>query len=384
MNSNYVNATNTFSENISFNETRYLTMQNSKTNTIQFWFSVFALLVVLVTAAPFAHAQGQPNYGGYVGDHRYNPNEVTIYSECGFRGQAKAVRIGEHSKIDNLGFPNDQVSSIRVPNGYDVIIYEDSKFRGAYARLNQDIECFDRSWDNAVSSIRVSRASGGAYNPNPGYSSQRYNRAGITVDNLAFVQFSNSDLRRGNNNTWYLGGRGQTNSLTEFRLISKDASSLFLDSTVSRERLRVDLNANRVTYYSNNGLAQEYEIQQAHPGPINNNGGRPVPLPSPPVASNQPSRRISGRCFNYKAYTRGGDGGLRFHGKSNVEKFTTRAVTGNVCHSGTLTMEITKTSPSTEVVVEIQGRQFTFARNEKETRYLNNWYRKDVRLVVGN
>ena len=362
-------------------EIHQVKMQHTVNRFYQASFGLLIVLVLMLMSASSVQAQNRPNYGGgYNNDHRYAANEVIMYSECGFRGQAKAVRVGEHSKIDNLGFRNDDLSSIQIPDGLEVIIYEDSKFRGAFARLNQDVECFDRSWDNAVSSIRVNATGGAAYTP--GYPRPGRQNPNVTPNNLSFVQFANSDLRRGNGNTWYLGARGQYDSLTEFRLINQDATSLFMDSVVSRERIRVDLSTYRVTYYSNNGLAQEYPIQEAEPGPV---ADRPHhnPVPTPAAPRSEPSRRISGQCFDYRAYTRGGDGGLRFHGKNNVEKFTTRPVTGRVCHSGAITMEITKTSPGTEVIVEIQGRQFKFDRNEPETRFENNWYRKDVRLVVG-
>lgn len=356
-----------------------LAQANSTFNTVMLFGLISLMLLVLTTNN--ANAQGALGGRGGYNDQYYGGNEVVMYSECGFRGKATAVRVGEHSKIQNLGFPNDDLSSLRVPNGLEVIIYEDSKFRGASARIDQDIDCFDRSWDNAASSIRVNRVGGSV--SRPGFPRNDQIAPRVNTKNIAYVTFSNSELRRGNGNTWYLGARGQTNSLSEFRVINDDGSSLFLDNPTSRERLRIDLNARQVVYFTSNGLTQAYPIQQAQPGPVQS-FDRPHNNTQRPTANSEPSRRISGQCFDYRAYARGGDGGLRFHGKNNVEKFTSRPVTGRVCHSGALTMEITKTNPSTEVVVEIQGRKFVFGRNEPETRFENNWYRKDVRLVVGN
>jgi len=46
-------------------------------------------------------------------------------------------------------------------------------------------------------------------------------------------------------------------------------------------------------------------------------------------------------------------------------------------------MEINKTSKATDVIVEIEGNRYRFARNEAHDAYKNNWYRKKVRLQVG-
>ena len=342
------------------------------------WMACLILAIVLLTVST-AQAQNRPISSS---DQRYQANGVVIYSECGFRGQSQIVGVGEHSKIDNLRFPNDQMSSIRVPAGLEVIIYEDSKFRGAYARLNQDVDCFDRSWDNTVSSMRVSGSRAGY---NPGYPTPNAPNPSITVNNVGYVTFANSELRRVNSNTWALGTRNQNSAITNFNVANRDQTSLYLQSTMSAESIRINLQANTVTYFTANGLTQSYPIQQMQAG-VNmpNNAVAPKPAPQNPVVGNEPNRRISGQCFNYRAYTRGGNGGLRFLGKDVVERFSTSPVTGKVCHSGALSMEITKTESRTDVIVEIQGRSFRFAANEKEDRLLNNWYRKDVRLVVGN
>ena len=348
-------------------------MQNSVA-----WMACSVLAIVLLTVST-VQAQNRPIHSG---GQQYQPNGVVIYTECGFRGQSQIVGVGEHSKIDNLRFPNDQMSSIRVPAGLQVTIYEDSKFRGAYARLNQDVDCFDRFWNNTVSSMRVSGSSTGY---NPGYPAPGAPNPGVNVNNVGYVTFSNSELRRVNNNTWALGTRNQNSAITNFNVANRDQTSLYLQSTMSAESIRINLQANTVTYFTANGLTQSFPIQQMQAGvSVGTNPITPKPGPQHPIVGNEPSRRISGQCFNYRAYTRGGNGGLRFHGKDNVERFTTKPVTGKVCHSGALTMEITKTEPRTEVIVDIQGRSFRFAANEKEDRLVNNWYRKDVRLVVGN
>ena len=46
-------------------------------------------------------------------------------------------------------------------------------------------------------------------------------------------------------------------------------------------------------------------------------------------------------------------------------------------------MELNKTLPATEVIVEIQGKKYRFGKNEKADVLKNTWYRKKVNLLVG-
>ena len=91
---------------------------------------------------------------------------------------------------------------------------------------------------------------------------------------------------------------------------------------------------------------------------------------------------VQGSCFTYKAYARGGQAGIKFQGKDINQKFDDDAVSGRVCHSGSLTMELNKMDPNVDVFVEIQGRTYKFAKGEKEDLLLNTWYRKMVKLKV--
>ena len=121
-----------------------------------------------------------------------------------------------------------------------------------------------------------------------------------------------------------MGTRNQNSAITNFNVANRDQTSLYLQSTMSAESIRINLQANTVTYFTANGLTQSYPIQQMQAG-VNmpNNAVAPKPAPQNPVVGNEPNRRISGQCFNYRAYTRGGNGGLRFLGKDVVERFST-------------------------------------------------------------
>ncbi|RBP48675.1 hypothetical protein [Arenicella xantha] len=233
----------------------------------------FALLGLSTTAT------AQSNYGA-------QNAFVTVYEDCNFNGTARNVPIGEYRSLKTIRFANDRMSSIKVPPGLTVVIYEDDNYGGAYATIDRDITCFDRQWDNTVSSLRV--------------------------------------LADNNNN------RGDRN-----------------------DRRR--------------------DNQQRNNQPRNDTV----------TTSNEPSRRIQSECFTFKAYTNGGNGSLRFHGKGDLYRFDRKAASSRICHNGSLTMEIGKTERATNVIVELDGKRYRFASNEQQDELKNSWYRKYVRLSVG-
>ncbi|MEO0367607.1 MAG: hypothetical protein AAF197_02355 [Pseudomonadota bacterium] len=364
--------------------TRTITTRNGIKKELNFprsslAFLTISTLLVLLLAGFDTLAQQRPMNSNY--DDYYEGGDVIIYSECGFRGQERRLSVGDYREVKVLKFPNDAISSIRVPRGLEVTIYEDSKFRGAYARLDRDISCFDRSWNNEVSSLKVYRSKNNGYdyghdngyNDKPGY----VGAPGINTKNVGYVAFADSELRKSTNKRWVLGNNRSFNAATEFKVINSDSTSIYLQSLVSNERIRIDLANNEVVYTAINGASQEFRIERKLAG-IHAKPEKPKPI----ATYQEPNKNINGQCFNYRAYTDGEIGGIRFHTKEGFFQFNKNAHNGRICHNGPLTMEINKMSKATKVYVEIQGKQFRFAKNEKESLYLNNWYRKNIRLNV--
>jgi hypothetical protein len=357
-------------------------------------------LVVLAASIMFSGTlAAQGNYRGSSG----SSGDITLYEDCDFRGKSQTLRPGEYRSMRDAGFGNDSVSSIRVPRGSEVTIYEDDKFRGSYARIDNDIRCFDRQWDDKVSSLSVSDSGynqgsnnnrrnesdrGRRYNDqaydnrnggNQGAYNQRANDANVTAKNVSQVVFNGTSLQQVANTQWSMdSNRGAAKQFDE---TSRDRNSVYLENKYTAERIRIDLYANDVTVISRDGRQQRYSINRknAAAGPANN--ALPSAVASAPTSSQ--NRTIKADCFNFKAYTQGGNASLRFHGKKDLYRFSNKASSARICHNGTLTMEIGKTKPGTNVIVEINGNRYTFAAGEKEDKLVNNWYRKSIKLRVG-
>ncbi len=86
------------------------------------------------------------------------PTEVVAYSECGYFGLEVALPPGEYKveDLEKLGMPNNAISSLRVPRGYAVAIYENDFFRGAGRVLEVDDKCLiGDQLNDKISSIVV-------------------------------------------------------------------------------------------------------------------------------------------------------------------------------------------------------------------------------------
>lgn len=87
----------------------------------------------------------------------------TFFKHCNYRGSAKSVTRSINS-VRKAGLRNDDVSSLIVPPGWRVTVFEHSNFRGSRRTFGPgSYRCFVRyrmgrkNWNDKVSSVRVSR-----------------------------------------------------------------------------------------------------------------------------------------------------------------------------------------------------------------------------------
>jgi hypothetical protein len=88
-------------------------------------------------------------------------NQVLIYSSKGYAGGVAALYPGSYSSFSGLDIGNDSASSIRVPNGWSVTLYENTNYGGSSVTLTGDV--FDlggNSFNEKASSMVVTGPSG--------------------------------------------------------------------------------------------------------------------------------------------------------------------------------------------------------------------------------
>ncbi|MFM2395229.1 MAG: hypothetical protein RLZZ546_3212, partial [Bacteroidota bacterium] len=82
---------------------------------------------------------------------------VTIYNDCNYGGFSGGLDVGDYNlaALQSKGVQNDVVSSIKVTQGYKVILYSDDNFLGSSVTLTSDSSCLDATWNDKVSSIKI-------------------------------------------------------------------------------------------------------------------------------------------------------------------------------------------------------------------------------------
>lgn len=79
---------------------------------------------------------------------------ITLYEDEDFKGKRYILGTGSYSSLPNVGIPNDKISSIRIPAGFEVTLYENGNFQGAQQTLTTNTSRLT-NMNNKLSSIKV-------------------------------------------------------------------------------------------------------------------------------------------------------------------------------------------------------------------------------------
>lgn len=81
----------------------------------------------------------------------------TVYEDHGFCGRQQVLQLGDYRK-KNLSFGNDRISSIKVPRGYTVRMWDDDKYKDRnYTYVGPTYIPFLNGFNDKVSSLKVRR-----------------------------------------------------------------------------------------------------------------------------------------------------------------------------------------------------------------------------------
>ncbi len=92
-------------------------------------------------------------------NNQYGNESVIIYTDDSYRGQSATLLPGTYSTMAQCnGFPDNALSSLQVPSGYTVILYEYENFGGKSYTVSASKSGFSFSgWNDRASSIKVFR-----------------------------------------------------------------------------------------------------------------------------------------------------------------------------------------------------------------------------------
>lgn len=100
----------------------------------------------------------EQGYGNNNNGNNNNPNDaVIIYVDDNYRGQSAMLRPGNYATMTEAGnFPDNAISSLYVPDGYRVVLYEYANFSGKNFTITASRSSFFlTSWNDKASSLIV-------------------------------------------------------------------------------------------------------------------------------------------------------------------------------------------------------------------------------------
>jgi hypothetical protein len=108
-------------------------------------------------------------FGGFAGLGTTPPpatGVATMYKDCNYTGTAVALPVGDYTlaALQSRGILNDDISSLRVNSGYEVVLYENDNYAGASLTLRADNTCLVNNplgtgnWNDKATSLRVRTA----------------------------------------------------------------------------------------------------------------------------------------------------------------------------------------------------------------------------------
>jgi hypothetical protein len=161
---------------------------------------------------------GNAGYGGYSsygsigsytitgtippgGNITASTDAITVYKDCNYTGFSGGLTIGDYNlaRLNALGVLNDDVSSLKITQGFQAILYQDDNFGGASTVINSDNSCLNTTWNDKVSSIRII-ANGVTTLGNATYFLQNRN-SGLNMDVWNASLTNGANIAQGNANT---------------------------------------------------------------------------------------------------------------------------------------------------------------------------------------
>lgn len=146
-----------------------------------------------------------------------NPDMVTVYRDSDFRGSSQWLSAGYHN-ANSMGVGNNQISSIRIPNGWSVTVYVDSDYRGRSKTFTQNVSQL-HDFNDEISSILITKLDNHSYSSSPKYkpreSNNSYDTGMVTIFSDSNYRGQNKSLGAGYHNHDGLGsvGNDRTSSI---------------------------------------------------------------------------------------------------------------------------------------------------------------------------
>lgn len=190
-------------------------------------------------------------------DDGIEPVLVEIYADAGFQGSSASLEVGDYNMNDLAarGIPNDAISSLRVPDGYRVTLYNDIDYRGGLAVYFEDASSIGFFNDKATS-LKVEVDQGRVFDEGDYYLRSRANGKVVCAENGG-----SSPLVADRDNC---GGAWET-----FVIVNNSDGTVCLRSKANNQYVATDLNQDKKLFAhagDTNGSWQRFYIERAGNG----------------------------------------------------------------------------------------------------------------------
>jgi len=135
---------------------------------------------------------------------------VTIYSDCNYDGLSAKLEVGDYNlaQLKKFGMGNNEISSVKVPKGMSITVYENDFLRGDSASTGGDVACIDTGdFANRITSVSVS-GEGVAITPTSAVTAA----TGVTVFTECAYKGKSATLREGEYNNAQINELGIANN----------------------------------------------------------------------------------------------------------------------------------------------------------------------------
>ena len=140
-------------------------------DTVKYWFTYCNTSGYVKDTASYSYthkgnsssggsSSGSSSSGSTSGTVNTASGDVTIYQNANYGGRSTSLGVGSYNLASLIakGFKNDDMSSLKVPFGYKVTIYQDDNFSGKSKVITSDASYIGNDWNDQLSSVKVEKA----------------------------------------------------------------------------------------------------------------------------------------------------------------------------------------------------------------------------------
>ena len=159
---------------------------------------------------------------------------ITLHGDCGFEGTSATLQVGSYPNISSF-IANDILSSVTVPEGFIVTLYEHYNFGGSSVVLTADETCLSNiNFDNFASSLTVAYVETPIVDQTPTNSGTNCNALSNSISGWIYMgTYQGSKYYCSNTNyTWHSAKHAAENAGGRLAIVESAGENNFIQSNL--------------------------------------------------------------------------------------------------------------------------------------------------------